>query len=282
MKPKEFLYMLGLRPKVRTYSHRVVEMANPLGGESLNWVEWLHPKSCRLTPAFEDLAVLKKFLKEGDFAIDVGAHIGDTTIPMALAVGRSGHVLALEPNKATFEILKLNALVNRHALQIEPLCAAAMEKDDTFEFHYNDPGLTNGGYQKNVSKWDHASFFAVKVQGIQLEKYIETHHQNWLNNLRYIKTDCEGYDYEVFKTLKNLMQKTRPVLRAEINRYLKEEQKNAFLTELMSMNYIVMDWNTLLKENRIKPITLSDAHKFQKTFDVLAVPAELEESFKAV
>ena len=34
----------------------------------------------------------------------IGAHIGDTTLPIALAAGKKGFVLALEPNPYVFHV----------------------------------------------------------------------------------------------------------------------------------------------------------------------------------
>ena len=49
----------------------------------------------------------------GDAAIDIGAHTGDTALPVALAVGPQGAVFALEPNPFTYKVLIANAGLNR-------------------------------------------------------------------------------------------------------------------------------------------------------------------------
>jgi tRNA A58 N-methylase Trm61 len=48
---------------------------------------------------------LRKYLRPGDTAIDIGAQVGDTTVPMAFAVGKEGCVFGLEPNDHTFAVL---------------------------------------------------------------------------------------------------------------------------------------------------------------------------------
>jgi FkbM family methyltransferase len=47
----------------------------------------------------------QRFLTKGAVAIDIGAHTGDTTVPMALAAGNTGLVLAFEPNQYVYKIL---------------------------------------------------------------------------------------------------------------------------------------------------------------------------------
>ena len=47
-------------------------------------------------------------IEKGDVCLDVGACIGDTTFPIALKTGSSGHVYAVEPNKLNIEYLEIN------------------------------------------------------------------------------------------------------------------------------------------------------------------------------
>lgn len=53
--------------------------------------------------------LLQGFLKPGDAAVDVGAHIGTHTVAFSRAVGRNGSVFAFEAQPALFDVLKLNA-----------------------------------------------------------------------------------------------------------------------------------------------------------------------------
>ena len=46
-------------------------------------------------------------------------------LTLALAAGRAGCVLALEPNRYAFDILAANARLNPDATRIEPRCCAA-------------------------------------------------------------------------------------------------------------------------------------------------------------
>src|SRR5437016_2439138 len=97
MRLKEFFYLLGLRPSVKVYGHRVQAIHLPQDGH-VEYACWLAPGIRDLALQQTDLDDLRKFLSEGDLAVDVGAATGDTTVPIALACGRSGAVLAFEPN----------------------------------------------------------------------------------------------------------------------------------------------------------------------------------------
>lgn len=58
--------------------------------------------------------LLTSVLRVGDFAVDVGAHLGSFTIPLAKAVGQhgSGRVLSLEPQQDLFQSLNANLALN--------------------------------------------------------------------------------------------------------------------------------------------------------------------------
>jgi hypothetical protein len=51
-------------------------------------------------------------LHEGNFVVDIGAHIGAYTLPFAQKVGTSGHVLALEMQHDIFQRLNANIAMN--------------------------------------------------------------------------------------------------------------------------------------------------------------------------
>ena len=48
----------------------------------------------------------KKCIKKGDFVIDIGANVGDTTVPMAIAAGAEGLTLGFDPNPYVYKILE--------------------------------------------------------------------------------------------------------------------------------------------------------------------------------
>src|SRR5262245_17666256 len=84
------------------WGYDVRNFALPAFGR-IQYAQWKHPSETAKIMAQEDVDGLRRFIAPGDFAIDVGAHTGDTTVPMALAAGPAGCVLALEPNPYVFK-----------------------------------------------------------------------------------------------------------------------------------------------------------------------------------
>src|SRR6185295_1168111 len=132
------------------------------------------------------LEALRSFLRAGDVAIDIGAHTGDSTIPIALAVGPRGSVLALEPNPYVFKVLAVNAGLNPASTHIVPLMFAAMPEDGEFEFEYSDSGYCNGGFHQGISRWTHGHFSKLRVAGRNLPVYLRAHAPDALPKLRYV------------------------------------------------------------------------------------------------
>src|SRR5450631_697373 len=77
----------------------------PLGnGETVEFANWLNPllKPKVMTQTLIDF--FRKYIPEGSFAIDIGANIGDMTVPMAIAAGPEGLVLGFDPNPQVFRV----------------------------------------------------------------------------------------------------------------------------------------------------------------------------------
>jgi len=145
--------LLGFRKKSKHYRYDInnFDLGNNI---KIDYAQWLHPAESKKCITNEMVDAYKEILNTGDCCIDVGAHTGDSTIPMALAVGKSGCVLALEPNPYVYHVLEKNARTNRHILNIKPLMAAVSTEEGFLEFEYSDPGYCNGGRHEGIPFWN--------------------------------------------------------------------------------------------------------------------------------
>jgi FkbM family methyltransferase len=71
-------------------------------------------------------------IEKGDVALDVGACIGDTTLPMAIKVGGEGKIIAVEPNPVNIEYLRLNL---RHFSNVDIIEKGIWNQRSKLEFH---------------------------------------------------------------------------------------------------------------------------------------------------
>ena len=269
MKAKEIFYLLGLRPKPRTYGYEIRSHLLARDGE-IRYAQWLHPHEKLKHISQEAVDELRRFLKPGDVAIDIGAHSGDSALPMALAVGPSGVVLALEPNPYVFPILEKTAELNSPRMHILPLEFAATPEDGEVEFEYSDSGYCNGGRHEGISRWKHAHAFKLKVRGRNLATVLERNYAELVPRVRYIKVDAEGYDLIVLSTLSGLITRTRPYIRAEVFKGTSGEQRAELLRLLESCGYAVHKLES--EENYLGPrLGVSDLTRWPH-FDVFCVP----------
>jgi FkbM family methyltransferase len=218
------------------------------------------------------VAALRSFLREGDVAIDIGAHTGDSTLPIALAVGAAGAVFALEPNPYVFTVLAVNAALNPTMSRIVPLMFAAMPADGEFDFEYSDSGYCNGGFHEGLSRWRHGHFSVLRVSGRNLADYLRQNAAAELARLRYIKIDTEGFDRAVVRTLADVMRTRRPYLKAEIYKHLPEGEREGFHADLRALGYRVFKCEeTEYRGEERGPRDMTRG----RHFDVFAVPSEL-------
>ncbi len=269
MKFRELLFGLGFRPRLRKYGVEIVEFM--VDDRRLRRAQWLHPKESDKTPKQSEIDALREFLRPGDTAIDIGAHSGDTTLPMAIAVGAEGTVIALEPNPHVFKALQAQVGLNDDIGRIVAYPYAAMDDDGDYEFSYGDPGYCNGGYEGATHAWKMRAFFKLRVQGRNLARLLAANHESLLTRLRYVKIDTEGHDFAVFRSIEALLRRHRPVLRVEVNRFMPIEERRAFDAALRAAGY---------RPHRVDPASDRAAEEVTDStltdvthFDICALPA---------
>lgn len=271
MKLKNLPRALGFAASPRQYPTRVEAFTLPSSGE-IQFARWLHPAETPKTVTEESVNALRAFLREGDVAIDIGAHTGDSTVPMALAVGPRGTVFALEPNPYVFEVLDLNATLNPTKCHIVPLMFAAMPYDGLFDFDYSDSGYCNGGYHPSLSRWTHGEFLKLRVEGRDLVKHLRRTAESELARLRYIKIDTEGFDRAVAGSLNELLKSARPYLKSEIYKHMPNNERAGYYADLRSLGYRIFKCEE--SSYRGEELGPDDLTRWRH-FDIFAVPEEL-------
>lgn len=271
MKLKEALYFLGFKPKPKSYGFKIKNFELPADG-SISYAQWLHPKESEKTIEQDAVVELRKFLAPGDAALDIGAHTGDTAIPLALAVGKTGCVFALEPNPYVFPVLEKNAELNADKTNIVALMFAATESDGEFEFAYSDAGFCNGGFHAGESVLRHAHAFKLKVAGKNLLNYLRENHSEFIPKIRFVKVDAEGFDFAILKTLEDLIARNKPFIKAEVYKTTTLGERERFYEFLIKHDYEIfhVEGEDNYCGRLIKKENLND----WKHYDIFCVPAD--------
>ena len=266
------------KPAIRKVEKVEVKDADTNYGQFI-YAEWNHPLELSRNWVTYALYQLKterwgQYILPGTIAIDIGAHSGDTTLPMALLTGSTGMVLAFEPNPYVYEILKFNQYLNRNSLNIEIVDLAIMEQEGTYEFTYSDSQCCNGGYY-DLEEWKaiNPNVNVIPVKGVNLAEFLQARfgqeYDSILKRLSFIKIDCEGYDKEVIKTLKPIIDVAKPALFVEWFINFNQEQSDDLFQSIHALGY-----------SCYHPITLElhegDVNK--KIPDLLCLPNQLLET----
>ena len=206
----------------------------------------------------------------------MGAHVGDSTLPIALAVGQAGAVIACEPNPFVFPTLERLASLNRTKTQIIPLPIAATRIDGPVAMHYSDHGHCNGGIHEGISPWVHGSAYEVIADGRHLPSYLTARFPTLLPRLRFIKIDAEGHDLAILESLESVIATHRPYLQGEFFPIKKSPSgyREQLFSFLDTRRYLIRRVEDRTPEFLAEEITLENLSA-GRSYDVFCVPREL-------
>ncbi len=236
----------------------------------VTYAQWQHPFESPKTITQSNINFYKSLVDEGAFIIDIGAHTGDTTVPMALAVGAKGLVLGLEPNQYVYKVLEKNAQLNPELTNIIPLPYAATSHKGSFTFNYSDASFCNGGFLSSIATKKHHHNYTLNVEGVNLQQYLFEHYAEDLPRLQLIKIDAEGYDKEILKTLPTILREYKPKLMVECYKKLNDEERFELFDLLSHERYTLYYLENFEEKGQRQRILREDMLK-KRHFEILAL-----------
>lgn len=239
----------------------------------VQFANWKNPLIPPKTVTQAEISFFRRFATPGSFSIDVGANIGDTTVPMALAVGKEGLTLGFEPNPMTYEILKANAGLNKMTTNIIPLQYAITEEEGEFFYSSSEASFGNGGVSASVSEADQHGKFKLpeKVKGINLTSYLNEHYKASLPKLSLIKVDVEGHDKDVLRSISSLIDQYKPTLIAECFSEATLDERVELYQIVANHDYTLYYFGDFDENTEIIQISPHDMNRW-KNFNFYAIP----------
>jgi len=201
--------------------------------------------------------LFKQFIKKGNVVIDAGANIGGYTLFFAKLVGKQGKVIAFEPVKDLFRILKFNV---ENAGYRNVICEMKALSDSEYVANIALSDTNIGDNRVQYGNFETKS----TIICTSLDKYI----QNKNLRINFIKIDVQGYEYKVFKGMQNFLnQQEHIIIFSEFWPYgikLALDEPINFLKLILSLGFKIyeVDWKT----NRL--LIVNDIYEFVQKYNV--------------
>ena len=187
----------------RSFARRVEKSVTYISGYQLEvdladytqrriWAESFENRECFF---------IRKLLRPGDFAIDVGSNVGFISLVMAGAVGPSGRVLSFEPVPSTFRLL-LRTLESNRLSWVTPYQFAVGDSSKKISLY--QPESRSGDASSGFWTSDGQSHpdtqarkvFSIEVQQRRLDDLLGSHFRDW-PIVKILKIDVEGMELPV-------------------------------------------------------------------------------------
>jgi len=216
----------------RTYGKEVALV--PVGPRGFRFRMLLDPQAYSdfITGVYElgTVRALRKYVREGDFCLDIGANLGYFSILMSHLVGPRGKVEAFEPMPGTAAVLRENIRI-KSAENVSVVEAAVSDKPGNLDLLSE----SSQRFPKNASLVGYRMSGEVEhtsVPAITLDKYFEGLER--LPNL--LKIDVEGGEQGVLEGARNMLTRGGPLLIVEIHAW-ESERSREVLRVLSEVGY---------------------------------------------
>lgn len=153
---------------------------------------------------------LKRLLRSGDVALDIGGNVGYIALEMAKRVGRSGKIFAFEPDSKNFALLKRNIELNPDC-DIEPLPLAVSDSSAPIRLYKSTVDFNDSAHSTLPSE-KHSSEF-VEIPTTTIDEFVSS---RGLKTINAIKIDIEGAEMSAFKGMTKTLANHRPIVLAEL------------------------------------------------------------------
>jgi len=224
---KQFIYYC-----LRYLSEKHIKTKTPLAGFSFDAI----PHHINIFGTYEEveLEVLNNFIKSRvknpSTALDIGANIGNHSVRLFSKL--FSHVHCFEPNKKTFELLKINV---RNLSNITIHNIGLSNKVDDLSFREIK---TNMGSSKidlkyyNDGKNPNPNVSHKKIKVKTLDSFLDTIK----GRVDFIKIDVEGHELEALKGAIKTIEKFNPIIGFEEN-HVKKNKSSMVMDFLKNKGY---------------------------------------------
>lgn len=221
-----------------------------------------------------ELAMLSSFLRGGDHVLDIGAHIGTFTVPLARRVGAEGRVDAFEALPQHVDILRRNTSAD-DLRQVHVHHALLGNGDDLALTPSVRPGNSAETRYTSAAEGSEPDPAASPPASWTLDDWWHRHG----GTVRLIKIDVEGMELDVLRGGESLLAGCRPMLYLEIHRrHLAQRRIPVAAIETLLQRHGYHVFRNLGRRNGRSDRFVLGRHRRLRHggpfFDILAIPAD--------
>jgi FkbM family methyltransferase len=205
-------------------------------------------------------------VKPGDVCVDVGAHKGRHTLPLAQAVGGTGRVLAFEPIDFVADQLK-QVVAAAGLSQVEVINEALGRQAGSFSFVLALDALEYSGLRERV----YDSPTRLRNVEVAVERLDDVVAARGLPAVHYLKIDTEGGEWDVIQGGADMIRRSNPVVTFEFgaNSYRKYDVDPAHVFRFFAgSGYAMFD----ILGKRLDEAEFVDSSERQQVWDYAAIP----------
>lgn len=157
---------------------------------------------------FEDeIGFLRKLIRRGNEAIDVGANYGVYTLSMAKAVGPEGKVWAFEPASSTAAFLAQGVAANGFEHVVLESCALSSQRGSA-QLSLNDSSELNSLMRSGQAE--------TASEIVRMETLDNCMRQYAWKNIGFLKIDAEGEEINIVKGGREFLSAMSPLILYEV------------------------------------------------------------------
>jgi FkbM family methyltransferase len=168
--------------------------------------------------------------------IDLGAYIGDNTIPWA-KLNSNLTFYAIDPSLDNCEWIKIISKYN-NIINIKTIQTAIGDKD---EYLYTDDNISHCSFVWNNK---------LKSQKVKATSLDKLYKKGIITDIGYIHLDVEGMEYNVLIGANELINNTRPIITFETHSIAEKMQLEKIVKLLKNKNYVSFEIQEILKNHR--------------------------------
>jgi len=215
----------------------------------------------------EEAELFKQILEPGDKVVEIGSNIGALTIPIAHAVGNTGIVYAIEPQKYVYNVLSANMHIN-NLNQVQTYNFAIGDTQKTVKLPVLDytKQLNFGGIAIDENNTGD------EVLQFTLDEFTLGETFDIIPNIKLIKIDVEGMELNVLDGGKKFISQEKPFIYCENDRPKNSEK---LIKKLTDLGYnIHKHISHVFNKKNVKGLTHNFFDKDYICENILAVPKE--------